>query len=82
MSLERKPLYLTLDSVKQFVLPHTASAVGYDLTNSHQLYFNTGSGNWEQITNIATTASFALATPQFTDSGNKVNYSQDKPVSF
>ena len=53
MSLERKPLYLTLDSIKQFELPHTASAVGYDLTNSHQLYFNTGSGNWEPIPNIS-----------------------------
>lgn len=53
MSLERKPLYLTLDSIKQFELPNTASAVGYDLKNAKQLYFNTGSGNWEQITNIS-----------------------------
>jgi hypothetical protein len=53
MSLERKPLYLTLDSTKQFELPNTASAVGIDLNTGKQIYFNTGSGNWERVTNIS-----------------------------
>jgi hypothetical protein len=46
MPLERKPLYLTLDSTKQFVLPNTASAVGIDLNTGKQLYYNTSSNNW------------------------------------
>ena len=46
MSLERKPLYLTLDSTKQFVLPNTASAVGIDLNTGKQIYYNTSSLGW------------------------------------
>lgn len=46
MPLERKPLYLTLDSIKQFELPNTASAVGIDLNTGKQLYYNTSSNNW------------------------------------
>lgn len=46
MSLERKPLYLTLDSTKQFELPNTASAVGIDLNTGKQIYYNTSSNNW------------------------------------
>lgn len=46
MSLERKPLYLTLDSTKQFELPNTASAVGIDLNTGKQIYYNTSSLGW------------------------------------
>ena len=46
MSLERKPLYLTLDSIKQFELPNTASAVGIDLNTGKQIYYNTSSLGW------------------------------------
>lgn len=49
MPLEQKPLYLTLNSNGKFVFSSTASAVGYNFADQQQLYFNTGSGDWETI---------------------------------
>ena len=75
MATERKPLYLTLDSTKQFELPTTASAVGLDLNTGKQLYYNTSSLDWvnqEVITVTDITSSHGI-----TFIGDQVDLSVD-----
>lgn len=52
MTTERKPLYLTISDIHQFVLPNTASATGFDLNTGKQLYYNTSSLNWSVQTDF------------------------------
>ena len=66
MATERKPLYLTLDSTKQFELSTTASAVGIDLNTGKQIYYNTSSLDW--ATQETITASYGVFSQDITAS--------------
>ena len=46
MPTERKPLYITIQSLHQFELPTTASALGLDLNTGKNIYYNTSSLAW------------------------------------
>ena len=68
MTTERKPLYLTLDSVHQIEPPTTASVLGYDTTTNKPISYHPTANTWEPVQNLqGVTASFATATSQFRD---------------
>ena len=73
MATERKPLYISISDVHQFVLPVTASALGVDLNTGKQTYYNTSSLNWasqETYTGSYGIFSQITASQGITSSGN------------